>query len=404
MTDTARVKSTTVKYVSASQGQFCRKCSAWYGHLGLEPSPLLFVEHLVEVFGAVRRVLKPSGSCWVNLGDSYAGSGKGPSNGLQRPASCLNDRQLTAGAAPRTWLSVPPGLKQKDLCLVPERFAIAAQADGWWVREDVVWRKVSYMPESTDDRCTRSHEYVWHLTKRATYYADLFPLREQADPAQTLHNRRYARPYAFGLQEEGNGTPGHVNHKEIHARPGPGGHNCPSVWTISQEPLKADHFAAYPTELPRRCIVASSSEKGNCPKCGRPWRRIVEKRRDFTSGSGRAGHLPKGKNGPHLQGGGETVDVRRGPTLELSTVGWEPTCKHADLAPEPAVVLDPFLGSGTTLVVARRLGRRGIGIELSPAYCRIAVKRLEAQPLRLFEPQMPSFPAVPIEIQEGLAL
>jgi len=134
------------------------------------------------------------------------------------------------------------------------------------------------------------------------------------------------------------------------------------------------HYAIFPSELPRRCILAGTSEKGCCPECGAPWERVVKRDRTFESGSGRSGNMPVGKNGSGMQGGGETLDVRRGPTVTTLTTSWRPTCDH-DAEPVPCVVLDPFAGTGTTLKVAKALGRHAVGIELSKGYCKMAEKR-----------------------------
>ena len=184
------------------------------------------------------------------------------------------------------------------------------------------------------------------------------------------------------------------------------GRNLRSVWAINPQAFPEAHFATFPERLVEPCIMAGTSEKGCCPECGAPWVRVVEKERTFESGSGKAGNMPEGKHGPGLQGGGATKDVRRGPTLHTKTTGWQPSCDCAfnalpksvrksmerttgfligeklagefdkRFAPVPCTILDPFVGSGTVVLVAMRLGRSAIGIELNPKYAQMAEDRI----------------------------
>lgn len=148
------------------------------------------------------------------------------------------------------------------------------------------------------------------------------------------------------------------------------------VLTVVTRPFSEAHFATFPPELPEICIKAGSSERGACPQCGAPWERVVEKTRTFESGSGRSGNMPTGKNGAGLQGGGETLDIRRGPCVTSTTIDWRPTCTCDAGEPVPCIVLDPFAGAGTTLMVALRLGRRALGIELNGEYVAMAERRI----------------------------
>jgi hypothetical protein len=168
----------------------------------------------------------------------------------------------------------------------------------------------------------------------------------------------------------------------------PGGRNKRSVWTIPTQAYFGSHFATFPEALVEPCILAGTSAKGCCPQCGAPWQRVVDTKRTFESGSGRSGRDPVGKHGPKLQGGGDTCDSLRVSDRPSPNVGWSPTCECVALAggdgddelteltPVPCTVLDPFLGSGTTAVVAARHGRNCIGIELNPAYVKMAQRRL----------------------------
>lgn len=234
-------------------------CGAWRGELGHEPRPQMFVAHLVEVFREVQRVLKSDGVCFVNLGDSYSGSGKGPSNSLQRPASSLNNGQLAAGAAPTEWIPVPPGTKPKDLVLIPERFALAAQDDGWYVRSRIAWCKRAPMPESVRDRPTNAWEHIWMLTKSARYYWDADAVRE--DYARlwdaSAPNGKTLGPGSDYTVQQGQPT-GHVRQaKPIEPK---NGRNIWSYWLLSPDPEPLAHFATFPREIPRRCIAAATRE------------------------------------------------------------------------------------------------------------------------------------------------
>ena len=366
--------------------------------LGLEPTPEAFVGHLVLVFREVWRVLRDDGCMLLNIGDSYAGSGKGPSNSLQRPASCLNDAQLRAGAAPTAWVPLnsgsrgvkmgsvhgdsghtsgvtpPKGLKQKDLVGVPWLLSLALRSEGWYWRSIVVWHKLSCMPESVDDRPTNAWEPIFLLAKSERYFWDAHAVRQPM--------RRGSAGSTFTDGKTGVNGQGRASQAERHDNPA--GANLRNVLSLSPEPLRDGHYASYPTAIPRLAVLAGSSEAGCCSICGAPHERVVERERTFESGSGKAGHLPNGKNGADLQGGGVTLDVRRGPCVHTSTTGWRPTCSHADAPTRPCLVLDPFMGSGTTALVARQLGRHSVGLELNPEYIAIIERRMGKQTPSLF--------------------
>jgi DNA modification methylase len=282
-------------------GAFCA-CGAWYGSLGLEPTPAMYVEHLVEVFREVWRVLRRDGTLWLNLGDSYAQyteNGRHDAN----VGTDLVDSPKWVGSLDRSWRRLPQGTKRKDLLLMPARVALALQAEGWWVRSDIAWLKRSFLPDPAPDRPSSAWEHVFLLTRSARYYYDREAVREKGSPEQDAHNQRYAKDdYDVQLSKPGNGQPGNVNHRGIHARPGPGGHNMRNYWLLSAEPVPDAHFAVMPTEVARRCIAAGSKP-------------------------------------------GDTV-------------------------------LDPFVGSGTVVLVADRHGRNGIGFELNAEYAEMARRRV----------------------------
>lgn len=256
--------------------------------IGLERTPAAFLDALYAVFDEVRRVLRDDGVVFVNLGDSYAGSGKGPTG-----ATGYGDQVRRQGFVnAKTEYG-----RAKSLLLIPERFAIGMADRGWIVRSQIVWAKKSAMPESVRDRPTSAWEPIWMFTKQARYFWDQDAVRE---PLAESSVARLAQPYnqaASGYRAVNGAPDGDRSH--LLER----GANIRNVWHLGPEPSRDAHFASYPTEIPRRCILAAT---------------------------------------------------RKGDT-----------------------VLDPFLGSGTTALVADRLERNAIGIELSPQYAAMARRRIE---------------------------
>jgi DNA modification methylase len=241
------------------------------GQIGLEPTPQEFVAKMTDVFREVRRVLRSDGTCWVNMGDSYAGSwgaqsrehgGKHASN-----ISALSANQLKAAQIRESGtgsLSRTPGLKPKDLIGMPWRLAFALQADGWWLRQDIIWAKLNPMPESVTDRCTKAHEYIFLLTKSARYFYDAEAIKELTnyDPERPRGGRDKfvtgdeARGYNF--KDAHNGHVERMNgiNKDPYSR------NKRSVWEIATQPFAEAHFATFPMKLVEPCIRAG------CPKGG----------------------------------------------------------------------------------------------------------------------------------------
>jgi site-specific DNA-methyltransferase (cytosine-N4-specific) len=154
------------------------------------------------------------------------------------------------------------GLPSKNLLMIPARVAIALQDDGWILRSEIIWAKRNLMPEAVTDRPTRAHEPIYLLTKQSKYWYDADAIREESAPEQEAHNRRYARPYQAYADSAANKVPGGRNSKDIHSRPGKGGRNARTVWTISQTPNPQAHFATFPLELPTRCIKAGCKPGG----------------------------------------------------------------------------------------------------------------------------------------------
>ena len=295
--------------------------------IGLEPTPEEYCANMVDVFREVWRVLKPTGTLWLNLGDSYSsGSRTTTTNDTLRRDTLVNVTRTPA----------VKGIKPKDLVGIPWRVAFALQADGWYLRSDIIWSKPNPMPESVTDRPTKAHEYVFLLTKNQRYYYDADAIREPASHAGaviSLGEKFFAKRQALGanVSPSGNGL------SDIYVVPD--GRNKRSVWEITTQPYPEAHFATYPEKLVEPCILAGTSEKGVCAECGKPWERIVE-------------------------ASGGTIGQ-----------GWQPTCEcNADTI--PATVLDPFAGAGTTLGVAQRLGRESIGADLNEQYLALAAQRL----------------------------
>ena len=293
--------------------------------------------------------------------DSLAIPHSSPDNALT--ADALASRKLDKvydSSVPYPYYTIEHHLKAKDLCLIPQHLAIAFQRDGWYVRSVIVWHKPNPMPESVTDRPTESHEYILMLTKSKNYYWDAEAVREKA--------------FDWGTRDRSNfrgGTedPLLKHHGLTNCNQAETGRNIRSVWTFPTQNYAGAHFATFPEKLPELCIRAATPEVGCCSKCGAPWARITKQSRHYKS---------VGTNAS-VEGGIETG--KRYPDwyqVESQTLGWRPPCDCKDAEAVPALVLDPFAGSGTTLAVAKRLGRQAIGYELSTNYCRLAAKRVEA--------------------------
>lgn len=272
------------------------------GQIGLEETPEQYVDRLVAVFREVRRVLRADGTLWLNIGDSYAGSGKGR---MGDGSSCATGKQATnRGSLAGVLQKVPKGVcKPKDLIGVPWMLAFALRADGWYLRQDIIWHKTNSMPESVRDRCTKSHEYLFLLSKSAHYYFDAEAISK---PIAMSSAKRYAQNIA--AQTDSNRQPGKTNGPMKAAPPSFGGtaprRNKRDVWSTTTGSFRGAHFAVFPEALIAPCILAGCSVGGT--------------------------------------------------------------------------VLDPFTGSGTTGVAAKRLGRNFIGIEIDPDYQQMAAARIAA--------------------------
>ena len=470
------------------------------GQLGLESTPDEYLAGMVDVFRAVRRVLRDDGTCWVNLGSSYASSqslppvrapscgseniesqgstatgsaccdpdgGRSvdsqsrhgrtvgndqPSQRVALPPSpivhdsersdslvaapslldvlasttspCMqnaqgasdqegrgeerrNETRSSPGGAPSSackdesiddmlsqlrtlvdriegtepsalasaYYSIASrGFKSKDLIDMPHMLATALRLDGWYVRSHIIWAKPNPMPESVTDRPTKSHEYMFLLTKRPRYFYDADAVRERQK--EWLAGHGGGMRYAPGRSARGAPRTSECVYN-------PSGRNLHDVWNIPTEAYAEAHFATFPRRLVEPCIKAGTSDKGCCPECGAPWKRIVTKDRQATrpglDNVNDATGMANRDNGRHV--------------TESTTVGWEPGCKCVSddgtwvadtpdeghpipFEPRPCLVLDPFAGSGTTGVVAKQLGRSFIGCELNPKYAEMARRRI----------------------------
>lgn len=332
------------------------------GQIGLEKTPELFIERLVDVFREVRRVLRADGTAWVNIGDSYANDSKWGGFTGGRHGAALHGRTGIGRSKLKT------GLPNKSLMLVPFRLALALQAGGWCVRSDIIWAKPNPQPESVDDRPTKSHEYVFLLSQSERYFYDADALREPHV------DRRANKKGGSAMRGQRTLKPtGRVDSLGRWAHPA--GRNARTVWPIATESSHEEHYAGFPLELPRRCILAGTSERGSCVACGSPWRRLVEKTKLFDGEP--VERLPPiksmSKSAPDYATGFSHNRV----STSIRQVGWKAGCGCGAPA-VPCVVLDPFVGAGTTGIAALGLGRHFVGIDLSPAYVEIARRRLTA--------------------------
>ena len=215
--------------------------------IGLEPTPEEFVQALVEVFREVRRVLRDDGTVWLNLGDSYAGSGKGR-NGDGSPNVDENAKQSTSkGTTEGVLKSMKAhqiGLKPKDLIGIPWMVAFALREDGWYLRQDIIWSKPNPMPESVTDRCTKAHEYIFLLSKSKSYYFDNEAIKEPTQGRERFGNKRSKGDCEQRQDNERRDmTPNWTRNRR-------------SVWTVPPKPFKGAHFATFPPELIEPCVLA----------------------------------------------------------------------------------------------------------------------------------------------------
>ncbi len=325
------------------------------GQLGLEKTPDEYIAGMVAVFREVKRVLRDDGTLWLNIGDSYAsGWACNRINSVGNGSPKIEERVNKLSG----------DLKNKDLVGIPWMLAIALRADGWYLRQDIIWRKPNPMPESVNDRCTKSHEYVFLLTKSQRYFYDAHAVAETGTnkPCGNTNMTKAAIEFANGDEKL-------RTSRGLHLISAAATRNRRSVWTIPSRSFRGAHFACFPPALVEPCILAGTSAHGCCQDCGTQWKRVTVRTKLKRV---RPNELTKrtGEDGT----GNSCANTVAGVSVE--TLGWEPDCNCGTVRPIPCTVLDPFSGSGTTVAVAKILGRSGIGMELNEEYAAMWELRL----------------------------
>lgn len=355
------------------------------GQIGAEPTPAAYVDALIGCTREWVRVLKPTGSLWINLGDKYTTGGGHTSPG-STPSPLLHsmgtsDEDQRAGHARHYGGTVrtPDGFRPKSLIGLPWRYALRAVDDlGLILRAEVIWSKPNGLPESVTDRVRRSHEQWFHLVKQPRYYSAVDEIREPHTAPTRVPGRRSMGGRNANLTRTGTGE--YVGPSPLGALPG-------SVWEIATQPLAVpdhlgvDHFAAFPLEWPRR-IIAGWSPPGICTACSEGRRPVVEGggydpevlARRGTASQDYSDRTASGKPSPLLSVNlsGPEKDRYR---IPHRVTGYACACPEPAAPTRPAVVLDPFGGTGTTALAARALGRNAISVDMSADYCRLATWR-----------------------------
>jgi DNA modification methylase len=340
----------------------CPDCGATRkdNQLGMEDTPEEFVENLVRVFKEVKRVLRDDGTVWLNLGDSYYNYRPGKGQSLSKQSVSNTDQDLPQDCARRG--NKIAGLKEKDLVGIPWRVAFALQADGWYLRQDIIWHKPNPMPESVRDRCTKSHEYIFLLSKNPKYYYDNEAIKEDS-----IYHGKDKRSDKGNIRYEGKRT----NNKDTKAQQSfvtiNPKKNKRSVWTITTKPYKEAHFATFPTDLIEPCVLAGCPEE-ICVDCGKPYKRVMQKPKQLEIERNKRSGLDDRKVGGVLD-----KYNRENPPIDL---GLQKQCDCETNETKGGTVLDPFGGSGTTGVVASKHNRNAVLCELNEGYIDIAEKRL----------------------------
>jgi DNA modification methylase len=367
------------------------------GQIGDEATPAEFVDALVAATAEMVRVLKPSGSIWVNLGDKYAGVNIGTSSGHRGGTIGASGYDRHVGQGRQT---SDDGIRQKSLIGVPWRYALRCIDElGLILRAEVIWSKPNGLPESVTDRVRRSHETWFHFTKSPRYFSAVDEIREPSTDTNGSRARAIAAAETRILETgEGWGELGAARASKVYdARPNEAKHagvpgvgttflssnplgKLPgSVWTIPTQPLRVpdhlgiDHFAAFPMEWPRR-IILGWSPAGVCVYCGEGRRPVATADRDhvdYDLSERRA--LERVSASGAVDGGTKRSTLGHETTRTIT--GYACACPEPAADTRPAIVLDPFGGTGTTALVAKALGRHGISNDMSSDYCRLATWR-----------------------------
>jgi DNA modification methylase len=362
----------------------CPRCNAKRKDLqiGLEQTPEDYIKEMVNVFRLVKDLLTNDGVIWVNIGDSYSSYKDCKSIGqtLAKGTNREEAHVLEKGSSPtrNTKMLKSQGLKNKDLIGIPWMLAFALRADGWYLRQDIIWHKPNPMPESVTDRCTKAHEYIFLLSKSDKYFFDNEAIKEPSVNSESYKGRRkrssMTEESEKAMDKFGATRSGFKNIDEGKTYPNK---NKRSVWTITTKPYKGAHFATFPKDLIEPCIKAGTSEIGHCPVCNARWKRIkidTGKRHDVEIYTGKA---VKDYEDASVQ---NPSDTKRRVLESMSKIykhEWIPTCECKE-KPVADIVFDPFMGSGTTAQVALELGRQYLGCELNSSYETLQQERISS--------------------------
>lgn len=336
---------------------FCTKCGAWKGQLGLEPKFEMFLEHLYMIMDEVWRILKPTGTAWVNLGDTYSRTG---GQSRAQPNALVGNQKK--GVSKGLCHGVN-GISDKCLLLIPHRFAIGCIDRGWVMRNDIIWAKPNGMPESASDRFTKKHEFIFFMTKNKRYYFNLDGIKDATRNWQADYRRVVADYTGGGKKHMQGGTSSFTSNnleavkERLQMGKNPG--TVSDFWRITTKPSSSKHYATFNFKLIEKPIVAGCPEFV-CKKCGKPRENIYGKQEQFDKQVT------------------ETVRVLvddKGSTKEV--IG--KTSCGCNAGFEGGIVLDPFVGTGTTLVRALQLNRRVIGIDGSDDYAQIAERNIKKE-------------------------
>lgn len=349
----------------------CSLCDAWYGSLGLEPTFDLYIKHLCDIFDEGKRVLKKTGTIWINIGDTYGQSGKG---------AWKNKHSQKEVYVPDKKPRIKETLPAKCLLQIPFRFSIEMVNRGWTLRNTVIWQKPNAMPSSCRDRFTVDFEYLFFFSKNKKYYFE-----RQFEPYAPASDVRYRQRLRAGKTYNSKepykkNLPYHSIKRRSDDKDGlcvggyeERGRNKRCVWSIPTRPFKGAHFAVFPSDLLETPIKAGCPEF-ICKKCGKPRikiyksKNIIRKRLNpTTQPTTERSPSPNNYGGKIIENISYTNCSCKNPSGDLVF----------DEKYRPGIVLDPFIGAGTTALVAKKLGRNFIGLELNPDYIKIANKRLK---------------------------